>query len=313
MASETMMERLRRLRAREALGAEFEHRADFVRAVLAEPEVAAEAARLPDYARRTQAERYWLEDALEHKEFVTRQLAIFHEGTTAGGAFHEELARFRAAAGEAPRLAIADADLNPQLGDRSTGTPFDRHYLYHPAWAARVLARTRPAEHVDIGSILHFATLLSAFVPTRFYDLRPAAVSLPGLTCGSGDLTALPFADGSIASLSCMHTLEHIGLGRYGDPIDPDGDLKAIAELKRVVAPGGDLLVVTPVGRPRICFNAHRVYDPETFASYFSPFKVMEFALIEDNGERGLMPDEDYALARAQDYGCGCFWFRRVA
>ncbi|NDC42314.1 MAG: DUF268 domain-containing protein, partial [Chitinophagia bacterium] len=56
----------------------------------------------------------------------------------------------------------------------------------------------------------------------------------------------LPFESDSIPSLSCMHTIEHVGLGRYGDQLDPQGDLKAIAELKRVVQPGGDLLFVTP-------------------------------------------------------------------
>jgi hypothetical protein len=58
-----------------------------------------------------------------------------------------------------------------------------------------------------------------------------------------------------------MHVIEHIGLGRYGEALDPDGDLKAIRELVRVLAAGGNLLVVVPVGRPRIQFNAHRIYD----------------------------------------------------
>src|SRR5262245_35638182 len=103
------------------------------------------------------------------------------------------------------------------IDDRTANTPFDRHYIYHPAWAARVLARTRPAMHVDISSTLHFCSIVSAFVPVKFYDYRPAALCLRDLSTEFADLLALPFPDGSVASLSCMHTVEHIGLGRYGD------------------------------------------------------------------------------------------------
>jgi hypothetical protein len=101
------------------------------------------------------------------------------------------------------------------------------------------------------------------------------------------------------------------GLGRYGDPLDPDGDLKAIGELVRVLAPGGDLLVATPVGSPRVAFNAHRVYDHEAFARYFAPLELFEFSLIEEHGEGGLIVSPSAARVRAEYYGCGCFWFRK--
>ena len=77
-----------------------------------------------------------------------------------------------------------------------------------------------------------------------------------------------------------MHVVEHIGLGRYGDPVDYDGDLKAIAELQRVLAPGGNLFFVVPVGQPRIMFNAHRVYSLRTdFVEAFNTFELKEFSL----------------------------------
>lgn len=197
------------------------------------------------------------------------------------------------------------------LAERTAETEFDRHYIYHPAWAARILARTRPEKHVDISSALTFCSVISAFIPTEFYDFRPAPLVLDGLTCGAADLTALPFADDSIASLSCMHVLEHIGLGRYGDPINANGDLVAVRELARVLAPGGDLLVAVPVGRERVQFNAHRIYDHQRLISYFDGLELTEFALIPD----GPAPDgyiaADTTTVNAQEYGCGCYWFKK--
>jgi ubiquinone/menaquinone biosynthesis C-methylase UbiE len=145
----------------------------------------------------------------------------------------------------------------------------------------------------------------------RFYDYRRADLQLGNLTSDAADLLALPFADGSIESLSCMHVVEHIGLGRYGDSLDPDGDLKAISELKRVLAPEGNLLFVVPIGKPMIMFNAHRIYSYEQVMSYFSELELKEFALIPDNpSEGGLIHDAIKEQADRQTYACGCFWFR---
>jgi hypothetical protein len=122
---------------------------------------------------------------------------------------------------------------------------------------------------------------------------------------------ALPMRSGSLPSISCMHVVEHIGLGRYGDPLDPAGDLKAIAELKRVLAPGGDLLFVTPVGRPRIVFNAHRIYAYQQIIEAFAGLSLRQFALVPDDMRQDLLVDASPAVADQQQYGCGCFWFQR--
>jgi SAM-dependent methyltransferase len=209
------------------------------------------------------------------------------------------------------RFPLHWKEIYPCLGDRTGTTPFDQHYIYHPAWAARVLSKTKPSQHTDISSILSFSSIVSAFVPVRFYDYRPAELNLPGLQSERADLLKLPFADQSIDSLSCMHTVEHIGLGRYGDPLDTQGDLKAINELKRVLKPGGNLLFVTPVGKPKIAFNAHRVYSYQQIITAFAPLVLQEFSLVPDTG--GLMENADPALVLKQDYGCGCFWFKNLS
>lgn len=229
--------------------------------------------------------------------------------------FRRDLVRFRsllAASHDPRRFSVRTADLYPCLSDRTATTAFEPHYTYHTAWAARVLAETKPAKHIDISSSLFFAGIVSAFVPIDFYDFRPAPLQLSGLATKSGDLMRLPFADQSVESLSCMHVVEHVGLGRYGDPLDPDGDLKAMAELQRVVAPGGDFLFVAPVGRPRICFNAHRIYAYRHVLVGFKALQLHRSALIPDDAEKvGMIDDPTEDQIDAQSWGCGCFWFKR--
>lgn len=228
-------------------------------------------------------------------------------------AFKNEFATYKKLADAGDRFCLEWDDRYPCMVDKTQKTDFDRHYIYHPAWASRILAQTEPQCHVDISSSLHFCSLVSAFIPVKFYDYRPADVNLTGLVCDAVDLLALPFDSGCVQSLSCMHVVEHLGLGRYGDRLDPDGDLKAIAELKRVLQVGGNLLFVVPVGRtPRILFNAHRIYTYAQVTGYFSELELVEFALIPDDPmDGGLVRNASIEMSDAQNYGCGCFWFRK--
>ncbi|QSH39042.1 DUF268 domain-containing protein [Candidatus Kaiserbacteria bacterium] len=201
----------------------------------------------------------------------------------------------------------------PCIKDRTVKTGFDRHYVYHTSWAARVLREINPKEHTDIASSLFFSSIVSAFIPIKFFDYRPADLELDNLETGSVDLTRLDFADDSIPSLSCMHTLEHIGLGRYGDPIDPEGDKKAAKELARVVSEGGSLLFVVPIGEKALIeFNAHRIYTYTQVLELFPGLELEEFSLIPEYSERGgLIRNADPALLEGEHYACGCFWFKK--
>ena len=124
------------------------------------------------------------------------------------------------------RFVFSLKELFPVVDEATTETKFDRHYVYHPAWAARIVKKINPKIHVDISSTLHFCTMLSAFIPTDFYDYRPADLKLSKLRSKYCDLLNLTFKSNSIESLSCLHTLEHIGLGRYGDQLDSEVTLK---------------------------------------------------------------------------------------
>ncbi len=205
------------------------------------------------------------------------------------------------------RFGVSPKDFYPCIKDKTISTSFDAHYVYHTAWAARKVSEINPPKHIDIASSLYFSGIVSAFIPVDFYDYRPANLKLSNLSSQSCDLNKLSFADGSIQSLSCMHTIEHVGLGRYGDPIDAQGDIVSINELKRVVAINGSLLVVVPVGKPKIEFNAHRIYSYEQIIEYFKGFKLKEFSLVTDDAD--FIENANFQLVKNQKYGCGCFWF----
>ena len=230
-------------------------------------------------------EPHLLIDSLRPIERLARRVRGAVRYTGRYGRFVKDYVAFRALARRDRRhdgVRMRWSDRMPCLSDRKTTAPFDRHYTYHTAWAARLVAQLRPAEHIDIGSLHYFSTLISAFVPVRYYDIRPAQLKLPGLATGAVDICRLPWPSQSIRSLSCMHVVEHVGLGRYGDRLDAAGDLAAMQELERVLAPGGNLLLVVPVGQPRVCYNAHRVYALEEIVRSFDDLTLRQFALLPD-------------------------------
>jgi len=196
-------------------------------------------------------------------------------------------------------------DSFPKLTDRLPSSPFDPHYFHQDTWAAQRIAERRPARHVDVGSRVDLVGFLTAVTQVTFVDIRPLEVDIEGLTPVAGSVLALPFEDGSLESVSCLHVAEHIGLGRYGDPLDPLGTRKAAAELRRVLAPGGQLLFSLPVGRPRVDFNAHRVHDPVEVASWFDGLELAEFAGVDDENvfRRHRSPEE----LRGAGYACGMY------
>ncbi|MDP1523961.1 MAG: DUF268 domain-containing protein [Methylotenera sp.] len=205
---------------------------------------------------------------------------------------------------------IGVLDLQPCLGDWSTHTPFDAHYFYQGAWLARRVIASRAIKHVDIGSSVLTISVLSAQVETVFVDYRPLKVSLTGLTSIAGNILDLSFADNSIDSLSCLHVIEHIGLGRYGDPLNSQGSVNAASELQRVVSRGGNLFISLPIGRERICFNAHRVHSPISVVMMFPHMKLIEFSFVDDVGQ--FHENNPIENAIGLEYGCGMFYFEKL-
>jgi len=102
-----------------------------------------------------------------------------------------------------------------------------RIIFYVNGWAMRRVVAQRPARHVDLGSQIIFPNLLGAVIPVVFVAYRPLHANLSGLDCVGADILQLPFGDNTVGSLSCLHVAEHIGFGRYGDPLNPLGTREA--------------------------------------------------------------------------------------
>ena len=142
--------------------------------------------------------------------------------------------------------------------------------------AAKIFAY-KPAHHVDVASAVKTIGIVSGFVPVTFIDIRPIEVTLPGLHFKEGTILNLPFPDASLESISSLCVIEHIGLGRYGDPLDTKGSEKAIAELVRVARQGGKILFSVPVDKIcKIYFNAHRAFTREYILRCFSGCRLLE-------------------------------------
>ncbi len=200
--------------------------------------------------------------------------------------------------------------LFPQIFDKDPKShTFDKHYVYMDRWAFKEILQTKPAEHVDVGSSIRFLSMATTVTHVKFVDIRPINLDFSNFECITGSVLQMPFSNDSVNSLSCLHVAEHIGLGRYGDPLDPLGTFKACAELKRILAPGGRLYFASPIGRTATYFNAHRIHDPEVFIKYFSGLKLLNFSAINDKGN--FIENADYHNFKDASYSCGCFVFTK--
>jgi hypothetical protein len=224
--------------------------------------------------------------------------------------FVRHAAEYRRRAGG--RFPLTLRDLEPILTDFAAEAGIARgHYFHQDLWAARRIFARRPRRHVDIGSRIDgFVAHVLTFMPVTVVDIRALESTVDGLTFVRGDMCRLDsFVSGSIESLSCLHAVEHVGLGRYGDPVDARGWHVAMRELARILAPGGRLYLGTPVGRERLCFNSQRVFSPATVIDALSDLQLVAFSAVDDEDRLVANADPD-AFAQARN-ACGLFEFTK--
>lgn len=186
-------------------------------------------------------------------------------------------------------LAPDDEVVTPwrEFDERGAITPLDGWYFYQDTWAFTRVMEAYPAWLLDVGSTALLVGILSQMLPVTSVDVRPLPVELPGLTCLPGTITALPFADGEVPMASSLSVIEHIGLGRYGDTLDPQGSERACRELARVLAPGGRLLLSFPTAdEAETLFNAHRLLPVKQVEGWLSGCERVGGGEIDGPGMR---------------------------
>jgi hypothetical protein len=164
--------------------------------------------------------------------------------------------------------------LMPCLHDRyEEGGVTKSEYFWQDLLVARAINAANPVKHVDIGSRVDgFVAHVASFREIEVFDVRPIRTTVPGVLFRQADLmnpASLPTtADGGYCdSLSCLHAIEHFGLGRYGDPVNPLGYQFGIDNMAHLLKKDGTFYLSTPVGQERVEFNANWVFDPRSIVN----------------------------------------------
>ncbi len=203
-------------------------------------------------------------------------------------------------------LFFSFVDIYPCLNDRTNYTLVEPIYFYQDAWAARKIFELKPKFLVDIASSIKTISIIAQFLPVVFVDIRPPEkVKLENLIFVRASVTDLPFKDNSVDVISSLCVLEHIGLGRYGDRLDPFGAEKGMEEIKRVTKKGGFVIISVHVHKDNfVFFNACRTFTRDYIIRLFSGFELVEEKYIYGYEMfDGFMPEKGF--------GTGLFLFRK--
>lgn len=189
------------------------------------------------------------------------------------------------------------------------------HYFHQDLLVAGFVQQARPRRHIDVGSRIDgFVAHVASFREIEVLDVRPLAdIGHASIRFLQADLMSEAHAPQAITdSLSCLHALEHFGLGRYGDRLDPQGHLKGYRNLCRMLEPGGTAYISFPVGvRTRVAFNAQRVFHPREILEWSAgEMSLVRFDFIDDAGRLHRdWPLRD-TLPQAH-FGCGIYTLRK--
>lgn len=203
----------------------------------------------------------------------------------------------------------------PLLADRYDAAGVaSGHYFHQDLFVARKIFEANPRRHVDVGSRIDgFVAHVASFREIEIIDIRQIESKSKNIKFMQADLMSDSFSFAEkTPSLSCLHAIEHFGLGRYGDPLDLEGHKKGITNLVSCLEDNGTLYLSTPVGRPRIEFNAHRVFDIHYLLQIFETagLSLQSFAYVDDQGELIESADPFTTAGKKNfnlEYGCGIF------
>ncbi|MDY0162970.1 DUF268 domain-containing protein [Desulfobotulus sp.] len=190
------------------------------------------------------------------------------------------------------------------------------HYFHQDLLVAQRIFENKPQTHMDIGSRIDgFIAHVASFRKIEVLDVRPLSIDHPNIQFRQADLMhPVPELTACCDSVSCLHALEHFGLGRYGDPLDIEGHRKGFMAITRLLKPGGVFYFSVPIGPLRIEFNAHRVFSLPYLLDLVSPlYRIVHFSYVDDAGNLHRdVPLEEVGVA--DNYGCtyGCGIFEMI-
>lgn len=190
------------------------------------------------------------------------------------------------------------------------------HYFFQDIFVAQQIFKNKPVRHIDIGSRIDgFVAHVATFREIEVFDIRPLEITVPNIRFTQADLMNLD--DKNIActdSVSCLHALEHFGLGRYGDPVCYDGYIAGFKNIAALLKQGGKLYFSVPMGVQRIEFHAHRIFSLPYLLQMVEEFYTVDsFSYVNDKNE--FFPEVDLSSVSAKDksdsFGCsfGCAVF----
>ena len=195
----------------------------------------------------------------------------------------------------------------------SEGGVMKGHYFHQDLYVARKIHQTNPKKHLDIGSRVDgFVAHVASFRHIELIDIRNITSKVENISFRQANLMELPsdlmnYCD----SVSSLHVIEHFGLGRYGDPIDYFGYLKAIDNISKILVSGGTFYFSVPIGPQRIEFNAHRVFSVEHLLQILSKkFIIDTFSYVDDRGdffEKVELTEDRIKSNFSCNFGCGIF------
>ena len=214
--------------------------------------------------------------------------------------------------------------LYPVFGDSRSESGIARGVYFHQdLFFARLIFADSPSLHLDVGSRIDgfIAHLLSFNQSVMVCDIRPLSSSVSGLSFLQLDMTdpvGMTHLSSQYNSISCLHALEHFGLGRYGDKLDPLGHYKALRNISSLLSDDGVLYLSLPVGRQsRIEFNGQRVLSLTECISMFneSGLQITMFAFVDDEGDFHLVDAPgfiDCENCHGMSTGCGLFVLKKA-
>jgi len=205
----------------------------------------------------------------------------------------------------------------PCLQDRyEEGGATKSEYFWQDLIVARLIYKVNPVKHVDVGSRVDgFVSHVASFREIEVFDVRPITTQIPGVIFKQADMMANDDLIDYCDSLSCLHALEHFGLGRYGDPIDTEGYSRGLANMAKLLKSSGIFYLATPIGQERVEFNAHRVFNPEHIINLAKKegLSLQTFTIIDVNGtvqEMNVTSEVLKALSN-KVYNLGIFVFKK--